>query len=75
MTIHSITRHAGIAGQFEVSAVVQYPEEEKRTVSFVGSSYGGPVVMRSGSFEVFVSDPGRFGDFGTSWVKRFLEAS
>jgi hypothetical protein len=72
-TIHSIRKQTGIAGQFAVIAEVQYPDEPKRRVEFVGSTYGGPVVMRHDSFETFVSDPGRFGEFGEQWVRRFLE--
>jgi hypothetical protein len=75
MQLHSVKRHAGIAGQFSVTADVQYPDEPTRTVEFVGSVYGGPVVMRTDSTETFVSDPGRFGDFGPDWVRRFFEAS
>jgi hypothetical protein len=74
ITIHSITRHAGIAGQFAVSADVQHPDEPVRTVEFVGSVYGGPVVMRTDASEMFVTNPGRFGTFGTDWVRKFFES-
>lgn len=73
--IHQIRREAGIAGQFAVTATVEYPDEPKRNVTFVGSTYGGPVVMRTAGFETFVSDPSRFGKFGTDWVRRFFEAA
>jgi hypothetical protein len=73
--IHSIRKHAGIAGQFSVSAEVQYPDEPTRTVTFVGSSYGGPVLMQSDGFETFVTSPDRFGAFGESWVRLFFERS
>lgn len=75
MVIHRIQKHAGIAGQFSVSATVEYPDEAPRTVEFVGSVYGGPVVMRTGAGETFVSNPDRFGEFGTDWVRRFFEAA
>lgn len=76
MTIHSIKRHPGIAGQFSVTAEVSYPDEPIRFVfSFVGSVYGGPVVMRTGTVETFVTNPSRFGDFGEGWVRRFMEAT
>lgn len=75
MTINSIRKQRGIAGQFSVSAEVTYPDEPKRTVVFTGSTYGGPVVMSTDSFETFVSDPGRFGKFGETWVRRFFEAA
>jgi hypothetical protein len=71
-TIHSVSKHAGIAGQFSVSAEVEYPGEPLSVVTFTGSIYGGPVVMRTGGIETFVTDPGRFGDFGTDWVRRFF---
>lgn len=67
-----ITRRGGIAGQVQIDATV----DEGRMISFVGSeAYGGPVVMigESGA-QTFVTDPGRFGDFGVQWVKRFLES-
>lgn len=44
-TVHKVTRHAGIAGQFSISAEVEYPGESRETVTFVGSTYGGRVVM------------------------------
>lgn len=69
----NIRRHAGIAGQFSVSADVHYPGEEARLVTFVGSVYGGPVVMQTGRVETFVTDPARFGEFGEDWVRRFFE--
>jgi hypothetical protein len=67
-----IRRHAGIAGQFAVSAEVQYEGEEMRTVTFIGSTYGGPVVMETEHGQTFVTDPGRFGEFGIDWVQRFF---
>jgi hypothetical protein len=70
--IYFVRRHAGIAGQFSVSARVGYADEPPRDVEFIGSVYGGPVVMRTGTLETFVSDPGRFGRFGEDWVRRFL---
>lgn len=73
--IRSIKRHAGIAGQFSVSAEVQYPDEPVSSVAFVGSEYGGPVVMITEFGQTFVTEPGRFGDFGTEWVRRFFESA
>jgi hypothetical protein len=77
-TIHKLTRHAGIAGQFSMTVTVEYPNELPMPVTFVGSVYGGPVVMaqRDGS-QVFVTDPARFGSFAdrpTEWVARFFGA-
>lgn len=73
--IYFVRKQAGIAGQFAVSARVGYPDEPPRDVEFVGSVYGGPVVMRSGAVETFVTDPGRFGEFGVEWARRFFAAS
>jgi len=75
MQVHNIRKRAGIAGQFSVSADVEYPDEPVRTIEFVGSVYGGPVVMRTAGIETFVTEPGRFGEFGTQWVRRFLDAA
>lgn len=77
MTIHSIRRTNGIAGQFAITAEVSYPGEDKRAVTFTGSTYGGPVVMVTPAMPrgMFVSDPSRFGEFGTEWARRFFEAS
>jgi hypothetical protein len=71
-TIHKITKHAGIAGQYAITADVEYPGEGRSRLEFVGSTYGGPVVMRTPMGETFVTNPGRFGEFGTDWVRRFL---
>lgn len=70
--ILSIRRVAGIAGQVEYVATVEYEGEGPSTVAFIGSVYGGPVVMRTASAEVFVTDPSRFGEFGESWVRKFF---
>jgi hypothetical protein len=71
--VAKIKRHAGIAGQFSVSAEVTYPGELPEVVEFVGSTFGGPVVMVTPSgTQTFVTDPGRFGEFGPEWVRRFF---
>jgi hypothetical protein len=73
-TIHRLKRQSGIAGQFEITATVEYPGEGEREVTFVGSTYGvdGPVVMISDGRQTFVSDPGRFGEFNEAWVRAFF---
>jgi hypothetical protein len=73
--VHAIRKSAGIAGQFSVTADVEYPGEPRRALTFVGSTYGGPVVMQTAGMETFVREPGRFGKFGTDWVRRFLDAA
>jgi hypothetical protein len=67
-----IKKSAGVAGQYSLTA-----ETEHGPVAFVGSNYGGPVVMITDSgVQTFVTDPGRFGEFGEAWVRRFVgEAS
>lgn len=68
-----IRRENGIAGQISYSVAVTYPGESASTVQFVGSSYGGPVTMVTASgMQTHVDDPGRFGEFGPEWVRRFF---
>lgn len=70
----SIKREGGVAGQYALVASVQYENEAPDEVSFVGSIYGGPVVMvLSSGTQTFVHDPGRFGEFGEQWVRNFFE--
>lgn len=68
-----ITRRNGVAGQVSYLAQVTYGDEAPDLVTFVGSTYGGPVVMvlPSGQ-QVFVVNPSRFGEFGPEWVRRFF---
>lgn len=71
-----IRRENGIAGQISYSVAVTYPGEAASTVQFIGSTYGGPVVMVSANgTQTFVEDPGRFGPFGPEWVRRFFGGS
>ena len=73
--ILSITREAGIAGQYGYAVRVQYDSEPVETVRFVGSAYGGPVVMVSpNGTQVFVDRAvtERCGATLTpEWVRRF----
>jgi hypothetical protein len=74
----SIRKTTGLAGQIQFDAVVAYVEDDGvaalNTTSFVGSVYGGPVVMiGSTGTQTFVADPDRFGKFGEVWVRRFFE--
>lgn len=71
-TLIKINRTNGVAGQFALAAHVSYPGEEPRIVEFVGSLYGGPVLMVTDHGHTWVSDPDRFGTFGKTWVKRFF---
>lgn len=71
-TVTKVFRRNGVAGQFAVQATVTYPGEDPRVVEFVGSSYGGPVLMVTEHDQVWVTDPGRFGTFGRTWVRKFF---
>lgn len=69
-----VKRTNGVGGQFQVTAHVQYGETTPQPVTFVGSVYGGPVVMVHPTMgQTLVSDPSRFGEFGEEWVHRFFE--
>jgi hypothetical protein len=72
VTIHSITKTQGVAGQVAYIARVEYENEAQSVVTFVGSEYGGPVVMVTEHAQHFVTDPGRFGKFGPQWVRNFF---
>ena len=78
--VHAVEVIRGIAGTVSALARVEYPGEETRAYVFAGSVYGGPVAYTfpradgAGTVSGFVSDPGRFGEFGTgpeAWVRRF----
>jgi hypothetical protein len=79
ITILSMTRQNGIAGQFAITATVRYsfPDAPDQTTvtTFVGSAYGGtPVMVLSNGSQHHVTDAGRFGEFSTEpreWVRRF----
>lgn len=71
--IHSIKRVNGVAGQFGYVVKVEYPDEPIATLEFIGSAFGGPIVMVTPSgIQSFVSDPGRFGKFSPEWVRKFF---
>lgn len=74
--VTDIKRTRGVAGAFEVSARVQYPGEPVETLRFVGSIYGGPIVMvmPSGT-QTFVAQAvrDRIGStLNPEWVRRFF---
>ena len=74
--VTKVRKRNGIAGQFQVSASVQYPGEAASTVAFVGSVYGGPIVMVTPEGrQVFVSArvTDRIGaTLDAGWVARFF---
>lgn len=78
VTIDSMTRTKGIAGQFAIDVAVTYPNEHVMHVRFVGSIYGGPIVMvteREPRGE-FVAYPSRFGNvLNDDWVRAFFDQS
>jgi hypothetical protein len=71
-TVTKLFQRKGVAGQFSVQATVTYPGEAPSIVEFVGSVYGGPVLMVTDLGETWVTDPGRFGKFGKAWVRKFF---
>lgn len=70
--VTKVFQRKGVAGQFSVQATVTHPGEDPRVVEFVGSVFGGPVLMVTDLGETWVTDPGRFGTFGKAWVRRFF---
>lgn len=77
-TVHSITVTPGIAGQSRITANVTVDVSgfaSNSTETFVGNDYGvpGPVVWFYGSQQIFVTEPGRFGErFNEAWVRAFF---
>lgn len=75
-TIHSIRHQLGVAGQYSITATVEYPGERRSDVTFVGNAHGGPIVMvtESGAQTLVsreVTD--RIGShLEQSWVRRFF---
>lgn len=67
----AIHKRSGVAGQVSFTA-----QTDDGPLTFVGSVYGGPVVMVTASgHQTFVSDPGRFGEkLSGEWVAAFLKA-
>lgn len=71
--LSEVRRRNGIAGQISYSVDVTYQGETVETLMFVGSVYGGPVVMVSpNGAQTFVVEPSRFGEFGPAWIRRFF---
>jgi hypothetical protein len=74
-TVTNVKRHAGIAGAYSISAAVQYDGEPGDRVEFVGSVYGGPIVMVTPAGETAVSSAvtDRIGsELSPEWVARFF---
>ena len=73
-TLSRIKRANGVAGRIAYYVTVTYPQEPPYTVTFVGSVYGGPIVMVTAGNPggTFVRNSERFGPFGPEWVRRFF---
>ena len=74
--ISNIRRHNGVAGQFSYTVDTRYPGEEVTKTEFVGSTYGGGVVLVMNGKQVSVRPSGRFTDFSTlnpQWVRDFFK--
>lgn len=74
-TLGNIRRTAGVAGQVKYSVPVTYEGEAPQAVQFVGSIYGGPVLMITPGNPrgTWVTDPSRFGlKFSPDWVRAFF---
>lgn len=70
-------RQAGIAGSFAYKTTVTYEGETPTVLTFIGSVYGGPIIMVTQSgVQVPVRDADRFGGrLNAQWVEAFLRAS
>lgn len=73
-TLSVIRKETGVAGQIAYVVTVSYPDESPSTVRFVGSVYGGPVLMQTASNPsgTWVRHAERFGKFGPEWVRQFF---
>lgn len=72
-TLGPIRRRNGVAGQVAYTVDVTYPDESPSTITFVGSVYGGPVVMVTpAGHETFVRNATDLGPFNPEWVRRFF---
>jgi hypothetical protein len=72
--ILKIKREAGVAGQFGFAVTVQYhPDDPPVSLRFIGSHYGGSVVMElPGGGQTFVRNAERHGEFSEQWVRKFF---
>lgn len=80
--INRIWRTNGVADQFAISAAVEYADEPERTVTFVSSVQGGPIVMITNingtDRQVFVDNRVRErcgGKLTEDWVRAFFVAT
>lgn len=72
-TLGTIKRRNGAAGELVYTVDVTYPGEDPGKITFVGSVYGGPVVMITpAGTQTFVRHASDLGKFGPEWVRRFF---
>lgn len=71
-----IQRHAGTAGQFSYTVEVTYPDETADTLTFVGSTYGGPIIMITATGRQHIVTRGVTERIGSkldpTWIRRFF---
>ena len=74
--VTKIRRYNGVAGQFGYSALVQYEDEPAKTVDFVSSVYGPPIVLITpDGFQIVVSNrvTERLGStLNPEWIRQFF---
>lgn len=73
-TVAGITVDRGVAGALVVSCDVTFPGEQTERQQYAGNAFGGPVVAIAYGRQVFVTDPGRHGEFGADpaqWLRRY----
>jgi hypothetical protein len=77
--VTNVKRRNGVAGQYQLSASVQYEGEAAPTVAFVANASGGPIVMVTpDGHGVFVSQrvTDRIGTkLDEAWVRNFFAGS
>lgn len=75
-TLGKITRTNGVAGQFQLSTTLTYPNGDSLPIGFVSSTYGGPIMIVTPDFPdgFRVDEPTRFGGDGLTpeWVSAFI---
>jgi Tol biopolymer transport system component len=78
--VSNVKRRNGVAGQYQVSASVQYEGEQASTITFVGYGYGSRtvVMITPDGHQIVVSSRviDRIGaDLNAAWVRAFFAGS
>jgi hypothetical protein len=76
VSIDSIARQSGIAGQYAYRVQVTYHHSdgssESSVATFVSSDYRAPVVLLCGGVQTFVEDCWRYGSkLDAQWIRAF----